>query len=65
MAPDLRAESLDLESNPCSDGFTATRSGSPGSRPSAVQEYSDFHAECKTTATVFSSDPVLGLQVMQ
>lgn len=29
----------------------------PGSRSSAVQEYSDFQAECKTTATFFSSDP--------
>lgn len=37
----------------------------PVSRSSAVQEYSVFHAECKTTAPFSSSDPVLGLQVMQ
>lgn len=37
----------------------------PGSRSPAVHEYSDFYAEPRTTATFSSSDPVLGLLIMQ
>lgn len=39
---------------PCSYGFTATGSGAPQER-----------IPCSTTATFFSSDPVLGLQITQ